>query len=228
MADLQSRRLTRDQVAAAVGLNPRAIRLIEALGDDILTLSQLIEALQALIDALGTPGDFSSNTTTSVADELVLFADTTGKLGKRSTGTGYARLASGVLAVDSLATLRGDLQGDGSAVDQVGFRGIPLTVRSADYTLTATDAGKGTLHPAADANARTFTIPANASVALPVGSTHTFVNETTQVVSIAIASDTLVLGGTATSGTRSLAQNGVCTAYKVASTKWIISGPGLT
>jgi hypothetical protein len=109
MADLQSRRLTRDQVAAAVGTNPRAIRLIEALGDDILTLSQLIEALQAIIDALGTPGDFSTNTATSIVDELVLFADTTGKLGKRATGNGYAKLAAGVLGLLTVAQTRADL-----------------------------------------------------------------------------------------------------------------------
>lgn len=41
-------------------------------------------------------GDFSTNTTTSVADELVLFADTSGKLGKRATGTGVVHSTSGV------------------------------------------------------------------------------------------------------------------------------------
>jgi hypothetical protein len=45
----------------------------------------------------GGGGDFSTNTTLSVVNELVQFADTTGKLGKRSTGTGIATLASGVL-----------------------------------------------------------------------------------------------------------------------------------
>ena len=34
--------------------------------------------------------------------------------------------------------------------------------------------------------------------------------------------------GTTTTGSRSLAQNGVATAIKVTSTKWIISGTGLT
>lgn len=43
-------------------------------------------------------GDFSTNTATSVVNEIVLFADTTGKLGKRSTGTGIATLTSGVLS----------------------------------------------------------------------------------------------------------------------------------
>lgn len=109
MADLQSRRLTRDQVAAAVGLNPRAIRLIEALGDDIGLLQQLIQQIQDDLAAIGTPGDFSSNTATAIVDELVLFADTTGKLGKRATGTGYAKLAAGVLATLTANQVRADL-----------------------------------------------------------------------------------------------------------------------
>lgn len=109
MADLQSRRLTRDQVAAAVGLNPRAIRLIEALGDDIGLLQQLIQQLQADLAAIGTPGDFSSDTAASVVNELVLFADTTGKLGKRATGSGYAKLAAGVLGLLTVAQARADL-----------------------------------------------------------------------------------------------------------------------
>lgn len=128
----------------------------------------------------------------------------------------------------AVATLCTDLQQDGLQAGAVGFRILPANSNSADYTAVAADSGKLLLHPAADANARTFTIPANASVAYPVGTAITFVNETSQVLSIAITSDTLTLAGTTTTGTRSLAQNGVATALKVASTKWIISGTGLT
>lgn len=109
MADLQSRRLTRDQVAAAVGLNPRAIRLIEALGDDIGLLQQLIQQIQDDLAAIGTPGDFSSDAATAIVNELVLFADTSGKLGKRATGSGYAKLSAGVLGLLTVAQARADL-----------------------------------------------------------------------------------------------------------------------
>ena len=44
-------------------------------------------------------GDFSTNTTISVVDELILFADTTGKLGKRATLTGIPKLTAGVLGL---------------------------------------------------------------------------------------------------------------------------------
>lgn len=46
----------------------------------------------------GGSGDFSTNTATSVVDEVVLFANTSGKLGKRATTTGIAKLTSGVLS----------------------------------------------------------------------------------------------------------------------------------
>jgi hypothetical protein len=77
------------------------------------------------------------------------------------------------------------------------------------------------------ATAGTFTIAANGSVAYPVGTVITFVNNTTSS-SIAINSDTMTLAGSATTGTRTLAANGIATAYKIASTSWLISGTGLT
>ena len=82
--------------------------------------------------------------------------------------------------------------------------------------------------PSTDANARTFTIPANSSVAFPVGTAVSFINMTSNVVTIAITTDTMYLASTGTTGDRSLAQYGVATAVKITSTSWIISGAGLT
>ena len=112
--------------------------------------------------------------------------------------------------------------------DEVGFRNIPVNSQSAAYTAVLADSGKCILHPSTDANARTFTIPANGSVAYPIGTAISFVNMTSQVVSIAITTDTMYLAGTGTTGTRSLAQYGTATALKMTSTTWIISGAGLT
>jgi hypothetical protein len=109
----------------------------------------------------------------------------------------------------------------------VGYINIPQNSQSAAYTLVAADAGKHIFHPSTDANARTFTIPANASVAYPIGTAISFVNMTSQVVSIAINTDTMYLASTGTTGTRSLAQYGTATALKIDSDKWIISGAGL-
>lgn len=132
-------------------------------------------------------------------DELALFDGTTGKLIKASGET----IAS--------------------------MRRVPQNSKSAAYTLVLSDAGKHILHPSADATARTFTIPANASVAFPVGTVVTFVNQNgAGAVTIAITSDTLRLAGAGTTGSRTLAANGIATAIKVTATEWLINGTGLT
>lgn len=110
----------------------------------------------------------------------------------------------------------------------LGYLNAPINSQSAAYTLVLSDAGKVILHPSTDANARTFTIPANGSVAYPDGTVITFVNMTSQVVTIAITTDTLYLAGTGTTGSRSLAQYGMASAVKLTSTTWLISGSGLT
>lgn len=111
----------------------------------------------------------------------------------------------------------------------VGFRNIPQNSKSANYTCTLADAGDHILHPSADTTARTFTIPANSSVAYPIGTAITFVNQNgAGAVTIAITTDTMRLAGAGTTGSRTLAANGVATALKIAATEWIISGGGLT
>lgn len=112
--------------------------------------------------------------------------------------------------------------------DEVGFRNIPQNSQSAAYTLVLADAGKHIFHPSGDANARTYTIPANSSVAYPIGTAITFINMTSQVVTIAITTDTMYLSAAGTTGSRSLAQYGSATAIKMTSTTWLISGSGLT
>lgn len=52
----------------------------------------------------GGSGDFSSNTATSVDGEVVLFSGTGGKTGKRATGSGIAKLTSGVLSTATSGT----------------------------------------------------------------------------------------------------------------------------
>jgi hypothetical protein len=112
--------------------------------------------------------------------------------------------------------------------DAVGFRNIPQNSQSTSYTLVLADSGKHILHPAGDTTARTFTIPANSSVAYPIGTAITFINMTSQVVTIAISADTMYLSAAGTTGSRSLAQYGSATAIKITSTNWLISGTGLT
>jgi len=110
----------------------------------------------------------------------------------------------------------------------VGYLNVPINSQSAAYTTVLADSGKAIFHPSTDANARTFTIDSNTNVAYAVGTVLTFINMTSQVVTIAITSDTMYLAGTGTTGNRSLAQYGMATAIKMTSTTWIISGSGLS
>lgn len=131
---------------------------------------------------------------------------------------------AGALTAAGLA----QIDGSGSTF-RAGFRDIPQNSRSADYTLVASDAGKHVYHPTADATPRTFTIPANASVAFPLGTAITFINDTgAGAVTIAITSDTLVQAGTGSTGSRTLTASGVATAVKMGTTRWMISGTGLS
>jgi hypothetical protein len=162
---------------------------------------------------LGTPS--SANLAAAVTDE---------------TGSGSLVFATSptfvtpVLGTPTSGTLSGCTV-DGT--DAVGFRNTPVNSQSADYTLVLADSGKTILHPVADDNARIFTIPANSSVAYPVGTVISFVN-LQNTVTIAITTDTMYLANDGDTGDRTLAEYGMASAMKVASTTWIISGSGLT
>lgn len=111
----------------------------------------------------------------------------------------------------------------------VGFRTVPQNSQSAPYTCVLTDSGKHIFHPSADTTARTFTIPANASVAYPIGTVLTFINQISAgVITIAITSDTMYWSPTGVTGSRSLAAHGIATATKITATAWLLSGVGLT
>ena len=152
-------------------------------------------------------------------------------LGQNVTGSGGIALATSpsfttpVLGTPTSGTLSGCTV-DGT--DSVGFRNTPVNSQSAAYTLVLADSGKTIFHPAADNNARTFTIPANSSVAYAVGTVVSFINLAAADVTIAITTDTMYLGGDGATGSRTLAEYGIASALKVSSTDWVISGNGLT
>lgn len=137
------------------------------------------------------------------------------------------RTAIATLSNKTISGAANTLTADG--INAVGFHTIPQVSRSAAYTLVLTDSGKHILHPSADTTARIFTIPSNASVAYPIGTALTFVNQASAgVVTIAISTDVMRLAGAGTTGSRTLAANGIATAIKLTATEWIISGSGLT
>lgn len=118
----------------------------------------------------------------------------------------------------------------GSTVDNlaIGYRDIPVAVSNANKTFALADAGKGFGKDVAAA--LTYTIPANASVPFPIGTALSgFNNNATGNITVSIGgTDTMFLAGTALTGNRTLGPRGQFTAWKVAATVWMISGPGLT
>ena len=129
------------------------------------------------------------------------------KLGSTGTGT--------ITAVAATATTA-------STAASVGYIGTPINTQASTYTLVIGDAGK-TIYAGGN-----LTIPANASVAFPIGTTINVI--ASAGITIAITSDTLQWGGQATSttGTRTVATYGMATLVKVTNTIWYISGVGVT
>ena len=154
--------------------------------------------------------------------------------------------APATLSADYTLTLPTDdgtswqlLQTDGSGVtswatiawwdttNNIWYLNIPHNTQSAAYTLVLGDSWKCIDHPASDATGRTYTIPANSSVAYPIGTAITFSNMSVGNVTIAINTDTLYNSSWST-WSRTLAQYWTATAVKKTSTTWLITGTNLT
>ncbi|WP_448680025.1 DUF2793 domain-containing protein [Pseudomonas nicosulfuronedens] len=135
--------------------------------------------------------------------------------------------ASGAPARVAIGAAGSRLQSDGTTAQWVDP--TALVSKSTDYTFVLADRNGSFVHPSADTSARTFTIPANASVAFPVGTFFTIHNlNGAGTLTIAITTDTMRVTTTGATGSRSLAANGIATVRKVASTEWQITGVNLT
>lgn len=87
-------------------------------------------------DEMGTgaaTGDFSSNTATSVDGEVVVFSGTGGKTGKRATGTGIAKLTSGVLSTATSGTDYAPATSGTSILKGNGSGGFSSATSGTDY-----------------------------------------------------------------------------------------------
>ena len=176
-------------------------------------------------------GSWGINITGNAAGLSATLAVASGGTGvTSSTGSGSVVLSTSpslttpVLGTPTSGTLS-NCTVDGT--NKVGYLNMPQNAQATSYTLVLADAGKHIYHATGSA-AATYTIPANASVAYPIGTAISFINLATAAVSIAITTDTMYLSSAGTTGTRTLAQYGTATAVKVTSTAWIITGSGLT
>lgn len=110
-----------------------------------------------------------------------------------------------------------------TAVNSVGYRGVPQNTQNADYTFALTDSGLHVFHD--EVSARTYTIPTNASVAFNIGSTITIVNNTGAGNITLTSADTIRRGdGVAGTGSRTIGPDSIVTLLKTKATEWMISG----
>ena len=125
---------------------------------------------------------------------------------------------SGTTALASTSTIDGAI---------IGYRDVPVTISNAAKTFALSDAGKA--FGKDNGTAYTYTIPANGTVAFPVGTVITvFNNNATSNITVDITTDTLRLAGTTTTGSRIIAPFSLCTLFKVSSTVWLASGAGVS
>jgi hypothetical protein len=145
--------------------------------------------------------------------------------GNATDNNNFTFLGSGTTTFNGAVAINGTAQAkdQGGTLQDLGWRDLPPNVVSGGYTLALSDRGK-----MVRADSGNVTIPANASIAFPIGSTIVIVNNNGAAMTISITSDTLVIAGTVTTGSRTLASNGVATITKFLSNEWAISGSGLS
>lgn len=112
-----------------------------------------------------------------------------------------------------------------SSATALGYLGIPQNAKSTGYTLALSDAGK---HVYYTGGAASLVVPTNASVAFPIGSAVTIINNGSGALTISTTSITMLQAGTTNTGDRTLAAKGMATVIKVGTDTWFISGSGLT
>ena len=198
----------------------------------IVTDATLIDTADARLSDARTPTAHTHDLTTDVGATILPVANGGTNLTSLSTllNSNVTSTTLGLGNVDNTSDVNKPVStAQQTALDLKANLGVPQNSQSAAYTLVLSDANKHILHPSADTTARTFTIPANASVAFPIGTTVSFVNQNAGgVITIAITTDTMRLAGAGTTGSRTLAANGIATAIKVTSTEWLINGTNLT
>jgi hypothetical protein len=109
---------------------------------------------------------------------------------------------------------------------QVGYLSSPQTHNSSgNYTLVIGDAGDHVYFTGG--STATLTVPTNASVAFPVGTTILAVNNNSGNLTISGAGVTFQLAN-GTTGNRTVATKGMASLLKVATDTWWVTGPGVT
>jgi hypothetical protein len=180
---------------------------------------------------------WQSSTVGITVTQLLTYFNANATLDETTGGTGQTGYTAGdiLYAFNPTTLAKRGIGSTGQVLSVSGglptwaYPGSVVNSQSADYTFALTDQGGRVYHPVSDTSARTWTIPANASVAFPTDTVIALVNDVgAGAITIAITSDTLIWSPTGGTGSRTLAAAGVATLQKVTSTRWFITGTGLT
>jgi len=191
------------------------------------------EAARLAIVASEVASAASAATAVAIADASIAASNYKGDW---SLLTGALNKPASVSYAGTFWVLGADLANVTAAVPGVSASWVPIIMgsipqnsKSAAYTTALTDAGKHILHPSADTTARTITIPANSAVPYPIGTVLTIINQNgAGIITLSITSDVMRWSPSGTTGSRSLAANGIATLVKLTATEWIINGMGLS
>lgn len=105
----------------------------------------------------------------------------------------------------------------------LGYLGIPMNTTNASSSFALNEAGCA--RRKTDTSAYTYTIPLDSSVAFPVGTVLTIVNDgTAGTITVARAGGVTLLNSSGTNADRSVAANSTATLVKLAADRWRIYG----
>lgn len=167
-----------------------------------------------------------TGTATNVSGTVTVAHGGTGGTTQATARTGLGAAASGantdITSLSNGVTLAA--VGTQSA-STLGYLGLPVAgTKTVNYASILSDQSKAWLF---NGSSLTATIPANSSIAFPVGTILSYVNLNATALTVSITTDTMTLAGTTSTGNRTVAQNGIFTAIKTSATTWLCSGPGV-
>jgi hypothetical protein len=130
----------------------------------------------------------------------------------------------GNLTVTNNVSVGGNITANVSGFS-IGYRDLPQVI-AGNVTLALTDASK---HFYANTGApTTITVPSNANVAFPLGTTIVVINKGSGNISVAKQVEVgMYLAGNSTSAIRTLTSYGMATLVKTETNVWFINGTGL-
>ena len=220
------------KVTTGVSVPAGAKMILVCNGTDVLIAENYFASLTlgaALPVASGGTGS-----TSLTANSILIGNGTSALLGLAPGTSGNVAISNGTTWTSATVTSftgtvvasSGSTISDGTTAFAIGYLAIPQNAQSSNYTLVLIDSGKHIY--STNSGAQSITIPTNASVAFPIGTAFTIVNNGTTSITIVTTSLTVYQAGTTNTGNRTIATKGVATCLKVDTNTWFVSGAGVS